>query len=145
MNNDDIHGLSGAYAVDAVDDIERAGFEAHLAGCDTCRDEVASLRAAASELAAGTLTSPPASLRTSVLRDIGAVRPLPHLLTSEQEAEADPVSPPARSVQATPSTWTPGAPQEPVSLARCGSGWPASPPPRFWPPAASCGTRGPPA
>src|SRR5450631_3115871 len=142
MNNDDIHGLSGAYA---VDDIERAGFEAHLAGCDTCRDGVASLRAAASELAAGTLTSPPASLRTSVLRDIGAVRPLPPLLTSEQEAEADPVSPPARSVQATPSTWTPGAPQEPVSLARCGSGWPASPPPRFWPPAASCGTRGPPA
>jgi hypothetical protein len=24
MSNDDIHGLSGAYAVDAVDDVERA-------------------------------------------------------------------------------------------------------------------------
>jgi hypothetical protein len=48
MNNDDIHGLSGAYA---VDDVERARFEAHLAGCDTCRDEVSS--PAASELAAG--------------------------------------------------------------------------------------------
>jgi hypothetical protein len=41
MNNDDIHGLSGAYA---VDDVERVRFEAHLAGCDTCRDEVSSLR-----------------------------------------------------------------------------------------------------
>jgi len=26
MSNDDIHGLSGAYAVDAVDDVERARF-----------------------------------------------------------------------------------------------------------------------
>jgi hypothetical protein len=32
MNNDDIHGLSGAYVVDAVDDSERDLFEAHLAG-----------------------------------------------------------------------------------------------------------------
>ena len=31
MNNDDIHGLSGAYAVDAVDDVERARFEADRA------------------------------------------------------------------------------------------------------------------
>ena len=29
----DIHALSGAYAVDALDDIERASFERHLAGC----------------------------------------------------------------------------------------------------------------
>jgi anti-sigma factor RsiW len=37
----DIHALSGAYAVDAVDDIERASFERHLASCPTCRAEVA--------------------------------------------------------------------------------------------------------
>ena len=77
MSDDDLHGLSGAYAVDAVDDVERALFEAHLAGCSTCRDEVASLRAAATELSLGTLSSPPPGLRASVLRDISSVRPLP--------------------------------------------------------------------
>ena len=43
----DIHALSGAYAVDALDDIERARFERHLAECADCRAEVASLREAA--------------------------------------------------------------------------------------------------
>ena len=40
----DIHALSGAYAVDALDDIERAQFERHLAECPACRSEVDSLR-----------------------------------------------------------------------------------------------------
>ncbi|HEY9395441.1 MAG TPA: zf-HC2 domain-containing protein, partial [Nocardioides sp.] len=44
MTAHDIHALSGAYAVDALDDIERARFEEHLAVCADCRDEVASLR-----------------------------------------------------------------------------------------------------
>ncbi|HET8600823.1 MAG TPA: zf-HC2 domain-containing protein, partial [Segeticoccus sp.] len=48
--NDDIHALSGAYAVDAVDEVERARFERHLTVCADCRAEVASLRAAAAEL-----------------------------------------------------------------------------------------------
>ena len=43
----DIHALSGAYAIDALDDIERAQFERHLAECAECRDEVDSLREAA--------------------------------------------------------------------------------------------------
>ena len=47
----DIHALSGAYAVDAVDDIERASFERHLASCPTCRAEVASLRETSALLA----------------------------------------------------------------------------------------------
>ena len=63
MSNDDIHGLSGAYAVDAVDDVERAGFEAHLAECSQCETEVASLRAAATQLSSITLSAPPPSLR----------------------------------------------------------------------------------
>ena len=37
----DIHALSGAYAVDALDDLERAAFERHLADCADCRAEVA--------------------------------------------------------------------------------------------------------
>ena len=38
--NDDIHSLVGAYAVDALDDAERARFEQHLAACAECRAEV---------------------------------------------------------------------------------------------------------
>ena len=43
----DIHALVGAYAVDALDDVERAAFERHLAECADCRAEVAGLREAA--------------------------------------------------------------------------------------------------
>lgn len=73
----DIHALSGAYAVDALDDIERASFERHLAECAECRAEVASLREAGSLLAETTSTEPPAALRDRVLSDITKVRPLP--------------------------------------------------------------------
>ncbi len=97
MNNDDIHGLTGAYAVDAVDDVERARFEAHMAGCSQCQSEVASLRAAAGELSSTTVASPPASLRVSVLRGIGSVRPLPPRVASDEAEAPEPVtlSPPS--------------------------------------------------
>lgn len=77
--NDDIHALSGPYAVDALDPEERELFERHLAGCPACQDEVAGLRAAATQLSALVETAPPAALRESVLRQISTVRPLPPL------------------------------------------------------------------
>ena len=73
----DIHALSGAYAVDAVDDIERASFERHLAGCPTCLAEVASLREAAAAMADDATVAPPPALRSAVLDGITRVRPLP--------------------------------------------------------------------
>jgi anti-sigma-K factor RskA len=73
----DIHALSGAYAVDAVDDVERASFERHLAGCPSCRAEVESLRAASAALGDDATTPPPPALRAAVLGDISRVRPLP--------------------------------------------------------------------
>ena len=73
----DIHKLSGAYALDALDDLERARFEQHLATCEDCRAEVAELRETAALLAETTATAPPASLRESVLAGISQVRPLP--------------------------------------------------------------------
>jgi anti-sigma factor RsiW len=104
MTDDDLHGLSGAYAVDAVDDVERARFEAHMAHCSECRDEVASLRAAASGLTATTFAAPPPSLRAAVLRDIGSVRPLPPRVAPEQEdpavAPSEPVATPSEPVAA---------------------------------------------
>ena len=74
----DIHALSGAYAVDAVDDIERASFERHLAGCPTCRAEVASLREASAAAGRRRDHRPrPPELRAAVLGGITRVRPLP--------------------------------------------------------------------
>lgn len=73
----DVHALSGAYAVDALDDLERAAFERHLTQCAECRDEVASLREAASMIAETTTVTPPPELRDRVLAGISNVRPLP--------------------------------------------------------------------
>lgn len=95
MSDDDIHGLVGAYVVDGVDDVERARFEAHMTHCSQCRDEVASLRAAASELTSVTLATPPSSLRASVLREISSVRPLPPRVAPEQDSSPEPTVSPA--------------------------------------------------
>lgn len=73
----DVHKLTGAYAVDAVDELERARFEQHLAECEDCRAEVAELRETAALLSEDTAVTPPAALRESVLAGISQVRPLP--------------------------------------------------------------------
>lgn len=102
MITDDIEGLSAAYAVDAVNDVERALFEAHLAGCPQCLAELDSLRAAATELTSLTTSAPPAPLRAAVLRDIHAIRPLPPQVALEAAPEpevAPSASPPAPASQ----------------------------------------------
>lgn len=73
----DIHALSGAYAVDALDDVERHQFEQHLAACAECRAEVSSLRETAALLAEAEAETPPPSLREGVLSGISQIRPLP--------------------------------------------------------------------
>jgi anti-sigma-K factor RskA len=83
----DIHALSGAYAVDALDDIERVQFERHLAECETCRAEVRSLREATAMLAEAVQQEPPAGLRERVLAGIETVRPLPPVPAVTQRAE----------------------------------------------------------
>ena len=85
----DLHHLSGAYAVDALDDDERTSFEQHLAVCAACRAEVAELSAAAGSLASLTEATPPPSLRASVLSDIAQVRPLPPLTEDAGVPDAD--------------------------------------------------------
>ena len=81
----DIHALSGAYAVDAVDEFERAQFERHLSDCPSCRAEVDSLREAGSLISETSAVEPPASLRDSVLAGIQTVRPLPPVLVAASE------------------------------------------------------------
>lgn len=84
----DIHALSGAYAVDAVDEFERAQFERHLAGCTDCRAEVASLREAASLVGETAAQQPPLALRSAVLAGIQTVRPLPPVLTAVERSRS---------------------------------------------------------
>jgi len=77
----EIHALSGAYAVDALSDAERELFERHLAECAECRAEVDSLREAASLLPATAETVPSPASREAVLAAIRTVRPLPPVVT----------------------------------------------------------------
>jgi len=74
--NPDIHSLLGAYALDAVDDLERASFERHLRECEQCRTEVDELREVSARLADGAWSVPPPSLRSNVLAAIRTTRQL---------------------------------------------------------------------
>jgi anti-sigma-K factor RskA len=67
MTSPDIHALGGAYALDAVDDLERVAFDRHLAECETCTLEVAEYRETVTRLAEGSWSVPPPRLRERVL------------------------------------------------------------------------------
>lgn len=74
MTTDDIHALVGAYALDAVDELERTAFDRHLRDCAACRSEVAELQEAAARLADGTWSVPPPALRERVLAEVATTR-----------------------------------------------------------------------
>lgn len=76
MSDSEIHHLGAAYALDALDERERAAYEAHYATCEICRADVTEFRSTASEL--GTLTSAPpsAELRSRVMGEIAITRQL---------------------------------------------------------------------
>jgi anti-sigma-K factor RskA len=78
----DLHELTAAYALDALEADDAAAYEAHLGQCERCRDELAALSEAAAALAwAPNAPAPPARLRTAILDAAGAERinviPLP--------------------------------------------------------------------
>jgi anti-sigma-K factor RskA len=77
MDTESIHDLSAAYALDALDDDERRSFEDHLAGCERCREEVASFSSTAEVLAyaAGVGSPPSPTLRDRILVAAHAERP----------------------------------------------------------------------
>jgi anti-sigma-K factor RskA len=70
----ELHLLTGAYALDALDGVERAGFERHLRGCDSCTTEVAEFREAVVGLADRVAQAPPEGLRERVLGEVVRTR-----------------------------------------------------------------------
>jgi anti-sigma factor RsiW len=75
MKPEGMHDLVAAYAVGALDDEERRDFDAHLEGCESCRDEVGSLADAAAALAyAPEGPAPSEALRGRILEAARAER-----------------------------------------------------------------------
>ncbi|MFL1901235.1 anti-sigma factor domain-containing protein [Streptomyces tauricus] len=79
--NTDTHSLTGAYALHALDEDERALFEIHLTVCPPCQDEVAGFTATAAKLAAATAVTAPSAMKQYVCSQLGTIRqvtPLRH-------------------------------------------------------------------
>jgi anti-sigma-K factor RskA len=74
---DDLHDLAGAYALDALDDVERARFERHLESCQACAAEVRGFAAIATAMATAVAAEPPAGLKPRVLAGVAVTRQLP--------------------------------------------------------------------
>jgi anti-sigma-K factor RskA len=71
----DLHELTAAYALDALDADEADAYELHLGQCEECREELAGLNEAAGHLAFATVAPvPPARLRAAILERAAAER-----------------------------------------------------------------------
>jgi anti-sigma-K factor RskA len=88
-DREDPHTLAGAYSMDAIDGPDRVRFEQHLAGCESCRQEIRGLREAAAALAAATAVEPPAALRHAVLHAAARTRQLPPIMSPNAEPVTD--------------------------------------------------------
>jgi anti-sigma-K factor RskA len=78
----DLHDLTAAYALDALDPDEVEAYERHLSQCEECREQLAELNGTATALAFNTVAPvPPPRLRESILDAAAAERtnvvPLP--------------------------------------------------------------------
>ncbi len=76
----DIHHLSAAYALDALDERERMAFEAHYPSCEVCRADVLDFRATLAHVAAASATPAPPAVKDRVLAEIAQTRQLSPML-----------------------------------------------------------------
>jgi anti-sigma-K factor RskA len=71
-----IHELTAGYALDALDPGERSAYEAHLAGCEQCRQELSSFWETTEALAvAASGPAPSPALRERILAEVRAEAP----------------------------------------------------------------------
>jgi anti-sigma-K factor RskA len=85
----DLHVLSGAYALDALSEDELAEFEAHLAECAACREEVAVMQATLGNVGAAFEEAPPAGLKDRVLARVDRTPQDAPLRSRVPSADAD--------------------------------------------------------
>jgi anti-sigma factor RsiW len=111
-----MHEDAAAYALSSLDAAEMAEFEAHLATCEFCQQEVAEFSRTAAKLSLLTQATPRPRLQQSVLAAIQKVPQVP----AEDEADERPGTPatpsrtstdawtrPAGPRRAMPGTWIP--------------------------------------
>lgn len=98
MSND-LHTLSGAYAIDALSSEEAEEFKKHLESCSACRDEVRELQEAAAQMGASEAIDPPAWLKARVLAAAARQPQLPPKVSRPRSG---------RMGRWAPSRWTPG-------------------------------------
>jgi anti-sigma-K factor RskA len=71
----DVHDLTAAYALDALDGDEAEAYERHLGQCEDCRVQLAELNETSAALAFGPVApAPPARLRAAILETAAAER-----------------------------------------------------------------------
>jgi anti-sigma-K factor RskA len=107
LQHDDLHTLTGSYAVDALPPDELDEFERHLTHCGSCASEVRGLRETAARLALAVAEQPPAQMRAQVLAAAERTRQLPPI-TSDRPSRGAPRSiRSARSARAARRVWIP--------------------------------------
>ena len=85
----ELHLLTGAYALDALDPAEHAAFEKHLATCASCQAEVKELRATAGLLGVAAAETPPAGLKERVMAEVDRTRQDPPLIEQQRPLVVD--------------------------------------------------------
>ncbi|MER6995914.1 anti-sigma factor [Streptomyces sp. NPDC000410] len=73
----ELHTLTGAYALHALGERERARFERHLEACPACAQEVRELGATAVRLGLAATETPPPAMKAHVLARVATVRQEP--------------------------------------------------------------------
>ena len=74
----DLHTLTGAYALDALDPgRELTRFNRHLSRCQSCASEVRGFREVATAMALAATTEPPPEMRDQVMAAVARTRQLP--------------------------------------------------------------------
>jgi anti-sigma factor RsiW len=99
----EIHESTGSYALDALEPGELTEFEAHLATCPTCQNEVAELCETAAELSLLSLATPAPTLRDNILAAIATTT------QSLADGKAAPTSPPVSTNGSRPTVEALGA------------------------------------
>jgi anti-sigma-K factor RskA len=77
--SDDLHTLTGVYALDAIDGPERERFEHHLTRCQSCGNEVRGLQDTATRLAIAVAAPAPEQMKERVLTAVARTRQDPPL------------------------------------------------------------------